>query len=155
MSGFRKFLMRGNLIDLAVAVVIGVAFNAIVQALVADLITPLISAAGGSKVNFGSLSFHIRGSVFYYGLVLNALLSFVVIALVVYYLIVAPSAKLTAISQRNKAATERQCPECLSQIPVGARKCMYCTSEVPPVPPAADVPQPRRARHGHAMPAAE
>jgi large conductance mechanosensitive channel len=154
MSGFRKFLMRGNLIDLAVAVVIGVAFNAIVQALVTDLITPLISAAGGGKVNFANLSFHIHGSVFYYGLVLNALLAFLIIALVVYYLIVAPSAKLTALAQRNKAATERACPECLSQIPVGARKCMYCTSEVPPVPPAADVPQPRRARHSH-IPAAE
>ena len=96
MSGFRKFLMRGNLIDLAVAVVIGVAFNAIVQALVTDVITPLISAAGGSKVNFASLKVTIGHSVIAYGLVLNSLLSFVIIAAVVYYLIVAPSARMAS-----------------------------------------------------------
>lgn len=150
MSGFKKFLMRGNLIDLAVAVVIGLAFNAIIQALVSDIITPLISAAGGSKVTFAKLSFAIGHSTFSYGLVLNALLSFVVIAAVVYYFLVAPSDRLNARFARNKAATTRDCPECLSTIPVAAHKCMYCTSEVPPVePPATAVPQPRRSRHGH------
>ena len=133
MSGFRKFLMRGNLIDLAVAVVIGVAFNAIVQALVADMITPLISAAGGSKVSFASLTFTLNHSVFSYGLFLNAVLSFLIIAAVVYYLIVAPAAKMTARTERKQAATQRECPECLSQIPIGASRCMYCTAEVPPV----------------------
>jgi len=150
MSGFKKFLLRGNLIDLAVAVVIGVAFNAIVQALVADMITPLITAIGGNHENFAKLSFKLHGATFTYGAVINAALSFLVIAAVVYYLIVAPAARLNAISQRNKAATDRECPECLSQIPIAARKCMYCTSEVPPVPlPAADVPKPRRPRHGY------
>ena len=152
MSGFRKFLMRGNLIDLAVAVVIGVAFNAIVQALVADIITPLIYAASGSKVTFASLHFRIGHSYFPYGLVLNALLSFVVIAAVVYYLLVAPSARIAAHTARNKVATSRECPECLSSIPIAARRCMYCTSEVPAIEAAADVPQPRRARHGHLAP---
>jgi large conductance mechanosensitive channel len=153
MSGFRKFLMRGNLIDLAVAVVIGVAFNNIVQALVTDMVTPLISAAGGGKINFASLAFHIHGSTFAYGLFLNSVLSFLIIALVVYYFLVAPSVRLSAIAERNKAATDRQCPECLSQIPVAARRCMYCTSEVPPVEASAtSVPQPRRARHGHPEP---
>jgi large conductance mechanosensitive channel len=148
MSGFRKFLMRGNLIDLAVAVVIGVAFNAVVQALVNDLITPLISAAGGAKVNFASLTFSIGSSDFRYGLFLNALLSFVIIAAVVYFLLVAPTARLTVLAARKKAAADRECPECLSTIPVGARRCMYCTAEVGPwQPPSADVPQPRRARH--------
>lgn len=146
MSGFRKFLMRGNLIDLAVAVVIGVAFNAIIQALVADIITPLLSAAGGSKTTFSGLKFTIGASKFQYGLVLNALLSFLVIAAVVYFLVVAPAARVEAFATRNKAATTRDCPECLSTIPVGARRCMYCTAEVAPA--AQDVPQPRLGRHG-------
>jgi large conductance mechanosensitive channel len=148
MGGFRKFLMRGNLIDLAVAVVIGVAFNAIVQALVADMITPLITAITGNKINFSKLSFTVHNSHFSYGAVINSAISFIVIAAVVYWLIVAPAAKMTAIANRNKAATERQCPECLSEIPVAAKRCMYCTSEVSPVPPpVVDKAPPRRARH--------
>lgn len=138
MSGFRKFLMRGNLIELAVAVVIGIAFNAIVQALIADLITPLIAAIAG-KPNFGALSFTVNHSELHYGLFLNALVSFVIIAAVIYFLIVAPMAKVMAIADRNKEATERPCPECLSEIPVEARRCKYCTAEVPPV---------TRGRHG-------
>ena len=132
MAGFRKFLFRGNLIDLAVAVVIGVAFNTVVQALIADLITPLIAAVGG-KPNFGTLSFTVHGSHFHYGGFINSVLSFVIIAGVVYYLVVSPAARITAIAERNKEATERECPECLSSIPVGAKRCMYCTAEVPPV----------------------
>jgi large conductance mechanosensitive channel len=147
MSGFRKFLMRGNLIDLAVAVTVGVAFNAIVQALVKDLVTPLIAAIIGNKINFNNLHFRVHGAVFTYGAVINAVVSFLVIAAVVYWLIVAPSAKMTALANRNKADTERSCPECLSMIPVGAKRCMYCTSEVAPVPPPSTAPQ-RRPRHG-------
>jgi len=150
MKGFRNFLMQGNFVTLAVAVVIGVALNAVVQALVADLITPLISAAGGSKVNFASLKVTVRGSVFAYGAVLNALLSFLVIAAVVYFLLVSPSNRLIALASRNKAATTRECPECLSTIPIGAKKCMYCTAEVAPVQTsAADVPQQRRPGRHH------
>ena len=154
MSGFKKFLMRGNLIDLAVAVVIGIAFNAIVQALVADLITPLISAIFGTRQkNFTKLSFSLHGAVFTYGAVINAVLSFVVIAAVVYFLVVAPAAKLTALAAGKQAATTRECPDCLSKIPVAAPKCMYCTSQVPPLQaPAADVPAPRRARHSYLAP---
>jgi large conductance mechanosensitive channel len=148
MGGFRKFLLRGNLIDLAVAVVIGVAFNAIVQALVADMITPLITAITGNKLNFSKLSFTVHHSTLTYGAVINAAISFLVIAAVVYWLIVAPAAKMTALANRNKAATERQCPECLSEIPVAAKRCMYCTSELAPVPPpVVEKPAPRRARH--------
>ena len=132
MGGFKKFLFRGNLIDLAVAVVIGVAFNAVVQALVKDLVTPLIAAIGG-KPNFSKLTFIIHGSTFFYGEFINALISFVVIAAVVYYLIVSPSERVTTLTQRNKAATERECPECLSQIPVAARRCKFCTAPVPAV----------------------
>ena len=134
MKGFKAFLLRGSLIDLAVAVVIGVAFNAVVQALVNDLITPLISAAGGQP-DFSKLTFTIHHATFPYGLFLNSLISFVIIAAVVYFLVVAPTAKGLSIMNRNKAATERACPECLSQIPVGATRCMYCTTTVPPATP--------------------
>ena len=130
MGGFRKFLFRGNLVDLAGAVVIGVAFNAVVQALVKDLITPLIAAVGG-KHDFSRLTFTVHGSTFQYGQFINALVSFVVIAAVVYYLIVTPSDRVTALTQRNKVATERECPECLSSIPVAARRCKFCTAPVP------------------------
>jgi large conductance mechanosensitive channel len=139
MSGFRKFLFRGNLIDLAVAVVIGVAFNAVVQALITDLITPLITAIAG-KPSFAALTFSVHGSHFAYGSFLNSLLSFVIIAAVVYYLIVSPAARITDLTTRNKEATQRDCPECLSSIPVKAKRCMYCTAEVPPVAPPQRVP---------------
>jgi large conductance mechanosensitive channel len=152
MKGFRKFLMQGNIIDLAVAVVIGVAFNAIVQALVKDMITPLITAIIGGRINFNSLSFSVGASKFSYGVVLNAAIAFLIIAAVVYWFIVAPAAKMTALANRNKAATDRQCPECLSTIPIGATRCMYCTAEVPPVSPPADARPPRRPRHGFLAP---
>ena len=139
MGGLRKFLFRGNLIDLAVAVVIGVAFNAVVQALIADIITPLIAAIGG-KPNFATLSFTVNKSHFLYGSFFNALISFVIIAAVVYYLIVSPAARITELTTRKKEATERECPECLSSIPIGAKRCMYCTAEVPPVTPPQPVP---------------
>jgi len=151
MSGFRKFLVRGNIIDLAVAVVMGVAFNAIVQALVKDMITPLIAVLIGGRINFAGLSFYIDHTKFTYGAVINAAVSFLVIAAVVYWLIVAPATKVTALANRNKLATERSCPECLSMIPVDAKRCMYCTSEVTPVPPPSTTPQ-RRPRHGFLPP---
>jgi large conductance mechanosensitive channel len=152
MRGFRKFLMQGNIIDLAVAVVMGVAFNAIVQALVKDMITPLITAITSNRIDFNALHFYLGTAKFTYGAVLNAAISFLVIALVVYWLIVAPTARVTALANRNKAATDRQCPECLSTIPVGARRCMYCTAEVPPVPAPSDARPPRRPRHGFLAP---
>jgi large conductance mechanosensitive channel len=130
--GFRQFLFRGNLIDLAVAVVIGVAFNTVIQALIADIITPLIAAIGG-KPNFATLSFTVNKSQFHYGSFINAVLAFAIIAAVIYYLVVGPSDRLTAIRNRNKEATERDCPECLQSIPLNATRCMYCTAQVPPV----------------------
>ena len=139
MSGFRKFLFRGSLIDLAVAVVIGIAFNMVIQALIADIITPLIAAIGG-KPNFGALSFTVHRSHFLYGSFLNALISFVIIAAVIYYLVVSSATRMTELTTRNKEATERDCPECLSTIPIKARRCMYCTAEVPPVTPPQRVP---------------
>lgn len=132
MKGFKAFLLRGNLVDLAVAVVIGVAFTAVVQSLVTNIITPLIAALAG-KPNFGSLAVTIHKAHFTYGLFLNSLISFLIIAAVVYFLIVAPVAKFLAYMNRNKEATERECPECLSQIPVAATRCKFCTAVVPPV----------------------
>lgn len=132
MKGFREFIARGNLVDLAVAVVIGTAFAAVVAALVADLITPLIAAIAG-KPDFSALLFKVHSSKFLYGSFINALLAFLVIAAVVYFLIVAPIAKISERRNRNKAATERDCPECLSSIPVAASRCRYCTAVVPPV----------------------
>lgn len=132
MKGFKAFLLRGNIVDLAVAVVVGVAFNAVVQALVKYLITPLISALVGQP-NFGSLTVSIGRATFSYGLFLNSLISFILLAAVVYFLIVAPVNKVLSIAQRKKGATQRQCPECISLIPVEAKRCMYCTSAVPPV----------------------
>jgi large conductance mechanosensitive channel len=131
MGGFKRFLLRGNLVELAVAVVIGVAFGAIITALVADLITPLIAAIGGQP-DFSALTFTVNHSTFRYGAFINALLSFVIIAAVVYFLVVVPVSRLLARSEQNKEATERKCPECLSQIPLAARRCMYCTAEVAP-----------------------
>lgn len=130
MKGFREFLMRGNLVDLAVAVVIGAAFGAVVTALVTDFITPLIAAIGGQP-DFSALTFTINGSTFKYGHFLNQLISFLVIAAVVYFFVVSPVARLLAFMQRNKAATERPCPECLSDIPLAATRCAYCTAQVP------------------------
>jgi len=138
-KGFRKFLLRGNLVDLAVAVVIGVAFNAVVLALVNYLITPLIAAIAG-KPSFGSLKFMIGKTAIPYGLFLNALISFLIIAAVVYFLIVAPMARLISVTDRKKEATERECPQCLSQIPVAATRCKFCTATVPPADQAPAAP---------------
>ena len=130
-KGFREFLTRGNLLELAVAVIIGTAFTAVVMAIVKDLITPLIAAIW-KQPNFSSLTFTVHGSKFLYGDFINALIAFVIIAAVVYFLIVLPMAHLIVRLERNKEATERDCPECLSAIPIAATRCKYCTVEVAP-----------------------
>ena len=145
MKGFRAFINRGNLISLAIAIVVGTAFTAMVTALVADIITPLIAAIAG-KPDFSRLQFTVHHSTFLYGSFFNAVLSFVIIAAVVYYLIVAPSVKLTARLTRTAEATTRDCPECLSTIPIAASRCMYCTVQLPPVnPPTPQAPARHRA----------
>jgi|SRR5215469_11008940 len=150
MSGFRKFLMRGNLIDLAVAVVIGLAFANVVQALVRDIITPLIAAAGGSKVDFSKFVFHLNGQKFAYGDFVNLVVYFVIVAAVVYFMLVGPQERIQGYLDRNKAATTKDCPECLSSIPVDARRCMYCTTIFADqtAPADGEIPQPRQGRHG-------
>ena len=129
MSGFKQFILRGNVVDLAIAVVIGAAFGAVVSALVKDLVTPLIAAIGG-KPDFSNLTFTVNNSRFLYGDFINALLSFLVIAAVIYYLVVLPVNALLSRSRQERAAapSTKQCPECLSDIPVGARRCSFCTS---------------------------
>jgi large conductance mechanosensitive channel len=136
MKGFRAFLLRGNVVDLAVAVVMGVAFNNIVQAMVKDIITPLIAAAGG-RANFSTLELTVGSTTVRYGLFLNAVIAFLIIAAVVYFLLVAPMAKLVAFAQRKREAAEKECPECLSVIPAKATRCKYCTAVLPPASPAA------------------
>jgi len=136
MKGFRTFLLRGNVIDLAVAVVMGVAFNNIVQAIVKYLITPLITAATG-KANFTNLTVPVGKTVISYGQVINAVIAFIIIGAVVYFLLVAPMGKIAAYIQRNKEATERECPECLSLIPAQATRCKFCTAVIPPPAAAA------------------
>src|SRR3954451_4297611 len=130
---FKQFIMRGNVVDLAVAVVIGAAFGAVVSALVKDLLTPVVAAIVGEH-DFSALTFTINDSKFLYGDFLNALIAFVSIAAAVYFFVVQPVNVLTARLKPGKPVDQvtRACPECLSDIPAGARRCSFCTSEVVP-----------------------
>jgi len=132
MKGFKAFLMRGNVVDLAVAVVIGAAFGAVVTALVKDLLTPLIAAAVG-KVDFSAIQFTINGSKFPIGDFVNSVISFLFIAAAIYFFVVLPMNKLTTLRRRGEAPpdpTTKTCPECLSTIPIAARRCAFCTSAI-------------------------
>ena len=130
---FREFILRGNLVDLAVAVVIGAAFGAVIAALVADIITPLIAAIGG-KPDFSGLTFSINGSKFKYGDFINALITFVIIAAVVFFFVIKPVNHLLERMRPGQAVDEptRPCPECLSDIPEAATRCAFCTTTVAP-----------------------
>jgi large conductance mechanosensitive channel len=130
LSGFRQFLLRGNVVDLAVAVVIGAAFGAVVTAFVKDLVTPLIAAIGGQP-DFSALTFTINNSKFLYGEFINAVISFIIIAAVIYFVVVVPMNQLNRITSKPavpKAPATRKCPECLSEIPIGATRCAFCTT---------------------------
>ncbi len=136
---FKTFLLRGNVVDLAVGIVIGAAFGALVTALVKDLITPIVAAIIG-KPSFGALVFRVNGSAFLYGDFINALIAFVSIAAAVFFFVVKP---VNALMEHRKTGVEvesetRACPECLSEIPVKARKCAFCASPQPRVQPASD-----------------
>jgi large conductance mechanosensitive channel len=133
MKDFREFLLRGNLVDMAVGIVIGVAFAGVVSTLVSSLITPLISAVIGQP-DFSQLTFTVNGSDFTYGIFLDSLIAFVLIAAVVFYLVIKPVNRLMA-ARRTEApvdATTHPCPECLSEIPLAARRCAFCTAQVSP-----------------------
>jgi len=130
MKGFKAFLLRGNVVDLAVGVVIGAAFGAVVTAFVKDLLTPLIAAIV-KQPDFSTMTFTIHGSKFLYGEFVNALVSFLLIAIAVYYFVVLPVNALVARSRRSEKPadpTTKKCPECLSEIPIDARRCAFCTS---------------------------
>jgi large conductance mechanosensitive channel len=133
MKGFRKFILRGNVVDLAVAVVIGASFAAVVTALVKDIITPIVGIFGGIP-DFSSVFFTVNASRFLIGEFINALLAFLVLAVIIYFFVVLP---VNALMDRfgptpAPVVKTRECPECLSKIPVMARRCAFCTSEVPP-----------------------
>ena len=139
LKDFRKFILRGNVVDLAVAVVIGAAFRAIVTSLVKDLVTPLIGAITGSSngkaADFSNHFFTLHGSKFLYGDFINSIISFLVIAAVIFFFVVQPLNKLmTHLKPADEVETpaERKCPECLSGIPAAASRCKYCTAKSTP-----------------------
>ena len=133
LSDFKKFVLRGNVVDLAVAVIVGTAFTAVVTAFVKDLITPLIAAIFG-KPSFDGLYFTANGSVFAYGSFLDALLAFLILATVVFFAVVVPlnafMKRLNLVPKEVPEPETRPCPDCLSDIPVAARRCKFCTTEV-------------------------
>jgi large conductance mechanosensitive channel len=131
-SGFKTFLLRGNVVDLAVGVVIGIAFGVVVTAFVKDLVTPLIAALVG-KPDFSALTFTINNSKFTYGDFINAVLAFLIVAAVIYFLVVVPYTALVARSRKELPAdpTTKKCTECLSEIPIDARRCAFCTEPQP------------------------
>lgn len=131
-KGFRQFIMRGNVMDLAVAVVIGAAFGAVVSSFVTNILTPLIAAIVG-KPDFSAFSVTVNGGVISYGLFLNALIGFLLIAAAVYFFMVAPMNALKARQARGAVPpdpTTKKCPECLSEIPIAAKRCAFCASPV-------------------------
>jgi large conductance mechanosensitive channel len=129
LKGFRDFILRGNVVDLAVAVILGAAFNAIVASLVADVLNPLIAATVG-KPDFSSVVIHVGGGVIKVGNFFNAAVSFLIVATVVYVAIVLPMNAMQARMKKPAAATTKNCPECLSEIPLAARRCSHCGQPV-------------------------
>ena len=132
MKGFKAFLLRGNVVDLAVGVVIGIAFAAVVTAFVKDLVTPLIAALGG-KPDFSTLYFTVNNSKFLYGDFTNAIIAFIIIAAVIYFFVVLPINALVARSRKEPPAdpTTKKCTECESEIPIGAKRCAFCAQPQP------------------------
>lgn len=126
---FKEFISRGNMIDLAVAVVIGTAFAALINALVADILTPVIAAIFGQP-DFSDLTFTINDSVFRYGSFLNALIAFLSVAAAIFFFVVKPMNVWTARARRGTDPDFKQCPECLSEIPFAAHRCAHCTTEL-------------------------
>jgi large conductance mechanosensitive channel len=132
LDGFKKFILRGNVVDMAVGVVIGAAFGGVVTALTADLLTPFIAAIVG-KPDFSEIKPTVHGTVFPVGHFINAVVSFLLIAAAIYFFVVVPINALVARMKRGEAPpdpTTKKCPECLSEIPIAARRCAYCAQPV-------------------------
>jgi large conductance mechanosensitive channel len=132
-KGLKAFLLRGNVVDLAIGVVIGVAFGSVITAFVKDLVTPLIAAFGG-KPDFATLSFTINNSKFSYGDFFNALIAFLIVSTVIYFFVVMPYTALVARTHKEPPPdpTIKKCPECLSDIPIEARRCAFCGQPLEP-----------------------
>jgi large conductance mechanosensitive channel len=133
LKGFKQFILRGNVVDLAVAVVIGAAFGAVITSFVENVLTPLIAAIIG-KPDFSALAYTLNGSVIKYGAFLNVLISFLLIAAAIYFFIIAPMNAYSARARRGEAPpdpTSKKCPECMSDIPIAAKKCAFCTTQLP------------------------
>ncbi|MDQ1471532.1 MAG: large conductance mechanosensitive channel [Bryobacterales bacterium] len=130
-GGFKQFLLRGNVVDLAVGVIIGASFGSVVTAFTKDLLTPLIAAVAG-KPDFSAIQFEINGSKFMVGDFINAVVSFVIVAAVVYYLVVLPVNALVSRARKEPPAdpTTKKCPECLSEIPIQAKRCAFCAVQL-------------------------
>jgi len=129
LKGFRDFILRGNVLDLAVAVIIGAAFTAIVNSVVKDIITPFIAAIVG-KPDFSALTLHVNGGIITYGNFLNAVIAFLLMAGVVYFFIVVPANALMARFKGPAAVENKPCPQCLSEIPIAATRCKFCGQPV-------------------------
>ena len=138
MSGFKNFILRGNLVDLAVAVVIGAQFSSLVKQFVQSFISPLLALVGGQR-NFSNLAFAVGKARFTYGAFLTEVLSFLISATVVYFVVVVPVSRALKLFERDHAAAERDCPECTMSIPIAARRCPQCTAAIVP---ATEQPQP-------------
>ena len=128
-KGFKEFILRGNVVDLAVAVIIGAAFTAIVTSLVTNVITPLIAAIVG-KPDFSALTLNVHGGVIKYGSFLNSVIDFLLLAAVVYFIIVVPMNYLLSLGKKPATPTEKDCPQCLSTIPLAATRCKFCAQPV-------------------------
>ena len=131
MRGFRSFLMRGNLVDLAIAFVVGAAFAGMVKDFVTSFVGPLLAVFGG-KPDFTRLAFTVNHTRFPYGIFLTSAVAFLITSAIVYFVVVLPVSRVLAFLDRDKEQTERDCPECLSPIPIGARRCRFCTAQVVP-----------------------
>lgn len=131
MSGFKNFVLRGNLVELAVAVVIGTQFSNLVKQFVSSFVNPLLSLVGGTP-NLGNLSLKVGKATFTYGAFLTEAITFLIAALVVYYVLVMPVSRLLHLLERNQAATTRDCPECTMSIPIAAQRCPECTAVITP-----------------------
>jgi large conductance mechanosensitive channel len=133
LDGFKKFILRGNVVDMAVGVVIGAAFASVVGAFTKDLLTPLISAIVGKSGEFATVSFTLRGSVFNVGDFINQAISFLLVAAAVYFFVVTPINALLARLHKDEGAapSTKKCPECYSDIPIQAKRCAHCAQLVP------------------------
>lgn len=131
-NGFKQFLLRGNVVDLAVGVVVGAAFGGVVTAFTKDLLTPLIAAVAG-KPDFSAIQFTVNNSKFLVGDFINAAVSFVIIAAAVYYMVILPVNALVSRARKEPPAdpTTKKCPECISEVPINAKRCAFCTSPLP------------------------